>query len=1331
MGYIRVATNPITRRTDGRISLFLLSMKNAFTFPGSHSPHPARQPLGHRSLLASLVLGVWAAAAAAGSPGSLDQTFNIGGGAGAQWDTIFNTLPLAGGKLFVTGDFTNFDGTPVHYFVRLNSDGSVDRPFMANITNEFGPNMHILCFCGQPDGKLLVSGDFAATSRPGYTNFARINTDGTADWSFTPPPVIVWAGLTCMRVQHDAKILVGGWFDQFGGAARSHLARLNADGTLDDAFVGPVINVGDDFAVTTLGFQSDGKILVGGDIYTRNLESRGIMRLNPDGSPDQQFNKNVRTDSWLFDLRVLPDDSILVNQGVTSHGEHQALLARLRPDGTLDSCWKPFNIPDQDWLRVIEVTSAGRVVIGGENFLEMLNPDGSLDDSFHPVLSGSDYHRVYSVTAQPDGKLLLAGTFRFVNGLDAPGLARLESDLTPTAPRICFQTPDQSVGEGQSTTLLAGALGTWPLSLQWQVNGQPIPGATKAMLVLKDLTGTQSGAYTLVASNSAGMVTNSPIILQVIPQPGGSLDPSFDPTLGNLHLGLTQERPEIQSWAVAPNGSIYLSGEFVGADGLWRPRLARFYADGFVDSWFQVTTMLTVSHYGAETLMVQPDHKLLVSDYNGSGQLSRLMPNGELDPQFAAPAGRYRLLAQQPDGKILYADAGYSSSLVARLNGDGSPDASFQPFQAGVFVRALAVGDGGDVLLAGGDGSAGKVIWLRPDGTLDHEFSAGLDGDVYAIAPMSAGQVLIGGRFGKVADQETQGLARLNGDGTLDSTFVPNMPSADARPAIYSVLVKGDGRILVGGVRPRVLPGMLDYSCGYALILQLNADGAEDSSFTEQMGGPSQVQCTGVRGLALDVFGEILALGYFGDQSVLHFYSSGQPADFRLNLQAGPGQVQSFTTQPDGHILIQGQFSAIDGITRPQLARVDAQGLLDESFAPSLPAGCSVQAFGVQADGKIVIGLHCECCWDTGPSALLRFNADGTLDPSFHTDLGYNGAPAQASYRLRIQRDDRILVSGWFDSVNGTPRAGLARLNADGTLDTSFDPGTALVGGVDTRIAEVILVQPDDKILVGGYFETVNGIPRRMLARLNPDGSVDPSFEAAYLVEHANRLENIRGLAFQPDGQLLVGLQANVDDGKPIPVLIRLNLDGSLDPSFQLGTGVTETSDIGYVGSMAIQPDGKIIAGGWFDTWGGVAITNLVRLFPSGRMDPTFHVDWTDGPTGLDPGGAGEVSTMALQSDSKLLIGGWFKSIGGRNTWGLARLFTYGGTGSCLLSLSRQAGAWQLRLDGQPQCQYDVQVSSDLKAWTTLSTVTMTTAGVPIPWAPAGGHQFCRAKLVQ
>src|SRR5581483_9916024 len=634
-------------------------MRNEPTFAGDHSIRFAQRRPGHRWLLGGL-LGLWAAAAVA-SPGAVDLTFNIGAGAVGQGNNIFGAMPLAGGKLFVTGDFTNFNGTPAHYFVRLNSDGSIDQSFMASITNEFGPSMHILCYFPQPDGKLLVSGEFVATSRPGCTNFARLNSNGTVDWDFTPPPALSWAALTCMQVQPDGKILLGGWFDRLGDAVRSHLARLNPDGTLDDTFVGPAIYVGDDFAITTLGFQSDGRILVGGDIYTRNFESRGLIRLNPDGSPDQQFNYHVRTDNWLFDMRVLPDDSILVNQGVSAYGEHQPLLARLRPDGTLDSCWKPFNVPDQDWLRVIEVTSDGRVIIVGQDFLEMLNPDGSLDDTFHPVLSGYDYHRVYSVTEQPDRKLLMAGTFKFINGVAAPGLVRLENDQAPIAPVICFQTPDQSVGERQATTLLASTLGTWPLSFQWLVNGQAIAGATKARLVLNALQSTQSGAYTLVASNSAGVATSAPIILKVVPQPGGSLDPTFDPTLGNLLLGLTQGRPGVQAWAVDPDGGIYLSGEFVGGDGLWRPRLARFHPDGFVDSSFQAASSLPVSYYGAQTLAIQLDHKLLVGD---SGTLTRLTAAGDADAQFSAPASRYRLLALQADGKILYVDDDPSSSLV-------------------------------------------------------------------------------------------------------------------------------------------------------------------------------------------------------------------------------------------------------------------------------------------------------------------------------------------------------------------------------------------------------------------------------------------------------------------------------------------------------------------------------------------------------------------------------------------------------------------------------------------------------------------------------------------
>jgi len=104
---------------------------------------------------------------------------------------------------------------------------------------------------------------------------------------------------------------------------------------------------------------------------------------------------------------------------------------------------------------------------------------------------------------------------------------------------------------------------------------------------------------------------------------------------------------------------------------------------------------------------------------------------------------------------------------------------------------------------------------------------------------------------------------------------------------------------------------------------------------------------------------------------------------------------------------------------------------------------------------------------------------------------------------------------------------------------------------------------------------------------------------------------------------------------------------------------------------------------------------------------------------------------MSLQRDGKLLLGGWFKSIDGRNTWGLTRLFTFGGTGSSLLSLSREAGAWQLWLDGQPQYQYLIEVSSELKTWAPLTTVTMTAAGVQIPWVSSNRQRFYRARPVQ
>ena len=297
-----------------------------------------------------------------------------------------------------------------------------------------------------------------------------------------------------------------------------------------------------------------------------------------------------------------------------------------------------------------------------------------------------------------------------------------------------------------------------------------------------------------------------------------------------------------------------------------------------------------------------------------------------------------------------------------------------------------------------------------------------------------------------------------------------------------------------------------------------------------------------------------------------------------------------------------------------------APGDVDLSFDPGSSLNGAVQAIVVQGDGKVLIGGFFSTVHESMCSGLARLNVDGSVDTSFQISL--KPGPSFASpfiTSIALQSDGKILIGGVFTSVDGVGRTNLARLNADGTLDDSFLNGMA---GTDAGI-KCLSLQGDGKILIGGYFLTVNGVGMASLARLNPDGSLDASF-ATELTAGDTVVESI---SFLSNGKLIIGGWFDVDGVKAS--LARFNADGSLDSP--LG-GLSNDWD--YVDEVVVQGDDKIIICGLFKLVNGINRTNLARLNSDGSVDTSF----LNNLAGTD----GEVRRIALQNDGKVIIGGAF-----------------------------------------------------------------------------------------
>ena len=859
--------------------------------------------------------------------------------------------------------------------------------------------------------------------------------------------------------------------------------------------------------------------------------------------------------------------------------------------------------------------------------------------------------------------------------------------------------------------------------------------------------------------------------------------PAYSQPVNVFDLGANNT---VYSLAMQPDGKILAGGQFSRLGGQVRSGMGRINADGTLDASFNPTNSGTVY-----ALSMQPDGKILAgggfSKLGGQGRsrLGRLNGDGTLDAGFNPVANNYVYsLVVQPDGSILVGGAftalgGQSRPRIGRLHADGTLDADFNPVSSGT-VYALALQPDGMILVGGtfsklGGQARTNIARLNSDGTLDAPFNPGVVGTVYCLALQPDGKVLVGGSFSKAGGQVRTNLARLNADGSLDSTFY-----LGANRPVHSLALQTDGRILVGGEFTR-FAGQVRTN-----LARLNADGTLDNTFNSGANGI-------VYALALQTDGQILAGGAFtalaGQRlSRLGLIPNTDSANDTLDfdgfsltwLRSGTGPevwrvaFQYWTDGIGWQDLGEGTYIGggweLDGISVPDGATVSARGYVAGGWHDG-SMGCiettigppaiftqpvsrtnnaatsttfSVYAGGTGplhyqwrkngadlADGGNVWGATTASLTlsglleaDRGGYSVIITNADGNaiaslvatltvIDPVItaqpadtyanlnedvtlsvrvagtqplsyqwrkegadiagatdslltllnvqpsvvgHYDVVitnlYGATTSREAFvsvnvvlpdasnpgldaavqALAIQADGKMLAGGYFTTVGGLPFARIARLNPDGTVDEAFNPGAD--GPPNT-----FLVLPDGNILVGGSFNMLGGQARGNLARLHADGTVDATFDPG-----ADGPVNC--LAAQTDGKILVGGSFTTLGGQPCNGLGRLTSDGAFDTSIVLASGEG-------VNSLAVQADGKILVGGYFTTLGGLPCTNLGRLNPDLTADTNFTAG-TDYP----------VVSLAVQADGKIVVGGQFSLLGGQSRSRIGRLNSDGAVDS-------------------------------------------------------------------
>ena len=392
----------------------------------------------------------------------------------------------------------------------------------------------------------------------------------------------------------------------------------------------------------------------------------------------------------------------------------------------------------------------------------------------------------------------------------------------------------------------------------------------------------------------------------------------------------------------------------------------------------------------------------------------------------------------------------------------------------------------------------------------------------------------------------------------------------------------------------------------------------------------------------------IKSLSFIATFIVVGFFSAGYASaqqtvfldtTFDPGTGLAGGSPSNGMIQPDGKLLIPGTFTTYNGTTVGRIVRINTDGTLDTSFNTNLGTGANAQVFNteVQSDGKIVItGLFSTVNGIARPG-IARLNSDGSVDTSFNATVITAGGNF---YHTSTQSDGKIVMTGnYILTISGTTYNRIMRFNSDGSLDTTFAP--AITGGSNAVFSRI---QPDGKIIVNGNFTTVNGTPRGRIARLNTDGTLDTSFATGVGFDVLPTR-----IALQSDGKIVAVGSFISYDGVSIGRIARLNTNGTLDTTFKnnTGTGFDVASN-----HVHIQPSGKIIVRGSFTSFNGVARSGVARLNSDGTLDMKF-----DPASIITPGTIGsDVINQVLMGNNKFFVVGSLTTVGAVSRNGVARL---------------------------------------------------------------------------
>jgi uncharacterized delta-60 repeat protein len=734
-------------------------------------------------------------------------------------------------------------------------------------------------------------------------------------------------------------------------------------------------------------------------------------------------------------------------------------------------------------------------------------------------------------------------------------------------------------------------------------------------------------------------------LISLISLLGFSQEVQVDPKFNSYDDGLLGDGFDgtVRTLSLQNDGKLVVGGEFLNYNGITSTYLCRLQTDGSKDVGFNLGTGFNGKIHAS---VIQADGKIIVAGaftkYNGTtvGRIVRLNSNGSRDTSFdtsiAAGSGTVYSLALQFDGKLIVGGSftkynGITVNRIARVLLNGDLDISFATGTGFTStVENIAIASDGKIVVSGtfssfnGNVTCPKLIRLNTDGTIDTSLSVGIgfDDAIEAIAVQPDGKIIVGGSFLNYNGSVQNRIVRLNTNGVVDSSFLSGTGFNNG--VVHAIQVTSGG-ILVGG----------SFSDTYKTsdvnrLVLMNSNGTISSNFDIGSGPSSATIYTLCEtsdsffvGGSFSVFDD-LKQGKLAKISTTGELDSGY-------LTAGVGfdkAIEKIIPLADRSYIAFGGFSQFNGNPMNKIAKLTANGELDTSFNfNQVGANNTVKEVLVQPDGKLLVAGNFTNYNGVATKRLVRLNIDGSLDTSFNVGTGFN----YMVYSIVVQPDGKIIAAGSFTTYKGVAANNVIRLLPNGDLDSSFTIGIS-----PNNTPNLVLLQPDGKVLIGGDFTTFNGVATNKLIRLNADGSVDSGFSVG-----TGFTGSIYTITLQSDNKILVGGSFTNYNGHAIGKIIRLNSNGSQDSAFNSFPGFSSYN----VRSIVVQSNGRILVGGSFSgKYNGTPVKRMLRLLQDGTYDASFPITLN-----------GEVKTICLVPQGAV-IGGNFNSVLGISKHRIAKL---------------------------------------------------------------------------